>query len=120
MPRPGKILGRYATKTAALEALEKLAGKPIGDAIDLTLEEICTLWKAQHYPRLKEDASLAYDLAWSKLEPLAARKMRTLRTEDVQKIIDADVEKGRQSVHRQKGPDALQPALPVRHAQGYH
>lgn len=95
MAKGGKILGRYATKTAALEALEKLAGKPIGDAIDLTLEEIYTLWKAQHYPRLKEDASLAYDLAWSKLEPLAARKMRTLRTEDVQKIIDADVEKGR-------------------------
>lgn len=95
MAKGGKILGRYATKTAALEALEKLAGKPIGDAIDLTLEEIYTLWKAQHYPRLKEDASLACDLAWSKLEPLAARKMRTLRTEDVQKIIDADVEKGR-------------------------
>lgn len=95
MAKGGKILGRYATKTAAQEALEKLAGKPIGDAIDLTLQEIFTLWKAQHYPRLKEDACLAYDLAWSKLEPLAPRKMRTLRTEDVQKIVDADVAKGR-------------------------
>ena len=48
MAKGGKILGRYATKTAAQEALEKLAGKPIGDAIDLTLQEIFTLWKAQH------------------------------------------------------------------------
>ena len=56
MAKGGKILGRYATKTAAQEALEKLAGK---------------------------------------LEPLAPRKMRTLRTEDVQKIVDADVAKGR-------------------------
>ena len=95
MAKGGKILGRYATKTAALEALEKLAGKPIGDAIDLTLQEIYTLWSAQHYPRLKEDARLAYELAWSKLEPLGGKKMRTLRTEDVQKVIDADVAKGR-------------------------
>lgn len=93
--KAGKILGRYATKTAALEALEKLAGKPIGDAIDLTLQEIYTLWSAQHYPRIKEDAIRGYELAWAKLEPLAARKMRTLRTEDVQAIIDADVAKGR-------------------------
>lgn len=94
MAKGGKILGRYATKTAAQEALEKLAGKPIGDAIDLTLQEI-SHFEGPALPRLKEDACLAYDLAWSKLEPLAPRKMRTLRTEDVQKIVDADVAKGR-------------------------
>ena len=93
--KSGKIMGYYATKTAAVEALGKLAGKPVGDAIDLTLGEIHTLWMAQHYPRLGEDAKLAYDGAWTKLEPLQAKKMRTLRTEDVQKIIDADVENGR-------------------------
>lgn len=94
MAKGGKVLGLYATKAAAMEALEKLSGKPIGDAIDLTLADIHTLWMAQHYPRIKDDAKLAYDSAWAKLEPLAGRKMRTLRTEDVQKIVDADVEKG--------------------------
>ena len=93
--KAGTIMGYYATKTAAVEALGKLAGKPVGDAIDLTMGEVHTLWMAQHYPRLGEDAKLAYDGAWAKLEPLQAKKMRTLRTEDVQQIIDADVEKGR-------------------------
>lgn len=93
--KAGKILGYYATKAAATEALERLAGRPVGDAIDMTLEDIYTLWKAQHYPRLREDAVRGYEGSWVKLAPLAGRKMRSIRTEDVQKIIDADVEKGR-------------------------
>ena len=92
--KAGTIMGYYATKTAAVEALGKLAGKPVGDAIDMTLQDIYTLWSAQHYPRVKEDAKRGYELAWAKLEPLAAKKMRSLRTEDVQNIVDADVEKG--------------------------
>ena len=95
MAKGGKILGRYATKTAAMEALEKLAGKPIGDAIDLTLEEIYTLWNAQHYPRVSVHTKASYEDAWAKLKPLAGKKMRTLRTEDIQAIIDAEVAKGR-------------------------
>ena len=100
--KSGKIMGYYATKTAAVEALGKLAGKPVGDAIDMTLQDIYTLWSAQHYPRVKEDARRGYELAWAKLEPLAARKMRSLRTEDVQRIIDADVQAGRKRTTTEK------------------
>lgn len=91
----GKILGYYATKAGAQEALEKLAGHPVGDAIDLTLGEIYTLWNSEHFPRVGEDSKRGYENAWKKLQPLETRKMRVLRTEDIQAIIDADVAKGR-------------------------
>ena len=91
----GKILGYYATKSAATEALDRLAGRPVGDAIDLTLSEIYTLWSAEHYPRIGDDAKLSYETAWKKLKPLEGLKMRALRTEDVQAIIDEDVKNGR-------------------------
>ena len=93
--KSGKILAYYATKSAAEEARAKLSGKPIGDAIDLTMDEIHTLWQAQQYPRLSPKGKETYDLAWAKLEPLAPRKMRSIRTEDVQAIVDAEAEKGR-------------------------
>lgn len=93
--KKGKIMGYYATKTAALEALSKLAGKPVGDAIDLTLGEIYTLWSAQHYARVSEHTRASYEYTWDKFQPLAARKMRSLRTEDVQALVDAETTDGR-------------------------
>lgn len=93
--KSGTIMGRYATKSGAMEALAKLAGKPVGDAIDLTVGEIHTLWQAQHYARLTPKGQETYDLAWAKLEPLAPRKMRSIRTEDVQAIVDGEAAKGR-------------------------
>lgn len=93
--KSGKIMGYYATKTAAVEALGKLAGKPVGDAIDLTMGEIHTLWMARHYKDLTPKGRETYDNAWKKLQPLEGRKMRALRTHDVQAIINAQVADGR-------------------------
>ena len=69
----GNVLG--TPNAAVTEALEKLAGKSVGDAIDLTLGETYALWKPRSFPGLRQDARLAYShfLAGKKCRASAQR-----------------------------------------------
>ncbi|MPM30386.1 Tyrosine recombinase XerC [bioreactor metagenome] len=91
----GTFLGAYSTKAMAIETLEKLQKKPVSEAYNFTLEEVRELWKKEHYPVLSEKGRESYDLAWSLFEPIKENKMRDIRTEDVQKLVDVQVSKGR-------------------------
>lgn len=86
--RKGIIVGCYATKTEALEALAALQGEKLPDWYNITLEEVFERWKAQAWPELSEKSKEMYAGAWKKISPLAARKMREIRTADYQGIID--------------------------------
>lgn len=86
--RKGIIVGYYATKTEALEALAALQGEKLPDWYNITLEEVFERWKAQAWPELSEKSKEMYAGAWKKISPLAARKMREIRTADYQGIID--------------------------------
>ena len=93
--RKGVWLGTYETKAAALEALERSARRPISDAINLTMEQIWERWKAEKFPGLAEKSQEVYLTTWPIFSGLAGEKMRTLRTEDVQRLVDEQVQKGR-------------------------
>ncbi len=82
------VIGCYETKTAALEALAGIQGERLPDWYNITLQEVFERWKAQAWPELAEKSQKMYSGAWKKLSPLAARKMREIRTADYQEIID--------------------------------
>jgi hypothetical protein len=50
---------------------------------------------AEHCPALSEKGREPYKLAWAFFGPLKQKKMRDIRTVDVQKLADAQVIKGR-------------------------
>ena len=93
--RKGVIVGYYSTKTEALEALAAIQGERLPDWYNITLEEVFERWKAQAWPELSEKSKEMYAGAWKKISPLAARKMREIRTADYQAAIDALAGKSR-------------------------
>ena len=46
--RAGVMIGSYATKTEALEALERTKNQEISERYNATFTEIYELWKAEH------------------------------------------------------------------------
>ncbi|MCI5842625.1 MAG: tyrosine-type recombinase/integrase [Clostridiales bacterium] len=93
--RKGVILGLYATKAEAQYKLDSTAGKPIGDGINLTMEEIHTLWWAEHQRDISADTVEAYEMTWKLFDQLKAKKFRNIRTDDVQELIDHQVRQER-------------------------
>ena len=92
--RGGRLIGTYATKSEALLALERVAGKELGMSYSYTLEQVYDCWRAEHFPTLTAKGEEMYRLAWKRLEPLKARKMRELRTAHYQGIVNAMEDEG--------------------------
>ena len=47
--KSGVIIGYYETKTAALEAVNKLIGQDITEKYNMTFDEVYADWKSEHY-----------------------------------------------------------------------
>ncbi len=92
--RSGQFIGTYATKSEALLALDRVAGRELGDCYSYTLEQVYDSWRAEHFPTLTDKGREMYRLAWKCMEPLKARKMRELRTAHYQGIINAMEDEG--------------------------
>ena len=89
------MIGTFATRAEALRKLETLSNKPVGDAYNLTLCEVHTLWEAEHSLDVANKTMNVYAAAWKRMQPLERMKMRDVRTEHVQDLIDAEVQDGR-------------------------
>lgn len=92
--RGGQYLGYYPTKSEALTALERAAGKELGASYNYTLRQVYDCWRAEHFPTLTEKGRETYRQAWKRVEALAFRKMRELRTADYQGIVNAMEDEG--------------------------
>ncbi len=91
----GVFIGTYPTKTDAQTALDRLAGQDLKDRYNLSVEGVRELWKAEKYPDLSDKGKESYEIAWALFEAVKDKKMREVRTEDIQPLIDAQVKKGR-------------------------
>ena len=91
----GVYIGSYATRAAAEAALDKFRDRDISDSYNYTLDQIHSLWKAERYDAMTAKGKESYDLAWKLFEKIKNIKMKSIRAEDVQPLIDAQVEKGR-------------------------
>ena len=89
------IIGYYPDKTTAVRALDTaVATNTITDKYNITLGQVHEEWKGVHYKTIGPKAQESYDIAWKRLETLAGRKMRELRSGDYQAIITIMVDAG--------------------------
>lgn len=100
--KSGVIIGYYETKTAALEALNKLAGRDITERYNMTFAEVFKEWSAEHYKGISDSAIEGYDRAFDVSAPLHQRKFRDLRTADFQHIIDDHKDKSLSALSKLK------------------
>ena len=96
------IIGYFETRTAALEALNKLAGKDISDRFNMTFEDVYREWSAEHCKDLSKSSTDGYKRAYDLSESLHKRKFRDLRTKDFQPIIDGNKGKSHSTLSKIK------------------
>lgn len=82
------ILGYYATKTAALNALNEAIASNVTDRINMTLADTFNSWKQTAYRELSAKSIEAYDICFKHLESLHKVKIKDIKADDVQAIID--------------------------------
>lgn len=81
-------LGYYETKTAALNALSEAISLNITDRINMTLATAFEAWKQTAYRELSKKSIEAYDICFKHLESLHDTKIKDIKADDVQAIID--------------------------------
>jgi integrase len=82
------VIGYYAKKTDALDALSRLVGKDISERYNMTFSDIYEGWKFEHYREIGQKSIDGYENAYKNCESLYDRKFRELRTRDFQEIVD--------------------------------
>ena len=82
------IIGYYETKTAAIEALNRLAGRTLDERYNMTFSEVFEAWKAEHYKEITDAGRASYNRAYDVFAPLHRKKFRDLRTADFQIVLD--------------------------------
>lgn len=96
------IIGYYPKKTDALEALERLSGKPLDERYNMTFSEVFEAWKAEHYREIGKQGIESYNGAYKIFAPLHSRKFRDLRASDFQAVIDQYMNKSHSTVSKYK------------------
>lgn len=81
------VLGHYASPGEAIQALDTYnAQRTPAERLKSTFAEIYGRWSATHFSSIGEDTKDGYVRAYSKAEKLWNVEVRTLKTEDYQKL----------------------------------
>jgi len=96
------VIGYYETKTAALEALERLSGRTIEERYNMTFEEVFEAWKAEHYREIGPKGIESYNRAYAIFEPLHKKQFRSLKTANFQGVVDQHMNKSHSTVSKYK------------------
>lgn len=84
------FIGSFKSAKEAQLALEKARKTPISDLYNYTLEQVFEKWKEAHYQTIGPKGQYGYDGAYKFLLPIANQKIRLLRTDDFQNIINSN------------------------------
>lgn len=96
------VIGYYETKTAALEALNRLTGRSIEDRYNMTFAEVYQSWKLEHYKEITDAGRASYNRAFDVFEPIHKKKFRDLRTADFQAVLDPYMHQSHSTVSKHK------------------
>lgn len=104
MIKKQEILGHYASSKEAKAALAHYLEHPVVE-INMTVDDLHTLWLSRaEYKNLAKQSKDCYNAAWKKIpEDVKSIKFRELRTEDMQKCIDAYLNQSKTSLSYIKG-----------------
>ena len=89
------IIGYYGTEREAAFALANTDVKRISPEFNSTLEDVYNIWSRTHFKDLNESSVVGYEVAWKHLESCRNKKMRDIKADDFQCVIDNLIEKGR-------------------------
>lgn len=92
--KAGEVIGYYQTRNDALQALERFAGRVPGDNFNITFAEAYAKWKDEHFRRVGDSSIDGYEAAFRRCAALHNQKLRQLRTESYQAVIDAQAGAG--------------------------
>lgn len=84
--RKYRTKGGFSTKREALEYCQVMRGSV--DKKMPTLHELYSVWEKSELPKLSKDKQSAYRKARKRLESIIGRKIDSLTTADLQKVID--------------------------------
>ena len=96
------IIGYYETKTAALEAINRLTGRSLDERYNMTFAEVYEAWKAEHYKEITDAGRSSYNRAFDVFAPLHNKKFRDLRTADFQAVLDPYMKQSHSTVSKHK------------------
>jgi len=96
------IIGYYETKTAAIEALNRLTGRSLDERYNMTFEDVFVAWKAEHYKELTKSGQAQYEISYKVFSDLHRKKFRDLRTADFQAALDPHMGKTYSTVSKYK------------------
>lgn len=96
------VIGYYETKTAALEALNRLSGRSLDERYNMTFSDVFEAWKSEHYRDIGGKSVASYNRAYAIFEPLHQKKFRTIKTADFQAVIDKHMGKSNSAVSKYK------------------
>lgn len=89
------VLGYYSSKTEALNDLNNAVAVNVSNRVDMTLEKCYEEWSEPYFKELQKSRINNYKSIWKKFKPLYKKKIKDLRANDVQKIIDAITKDGK-------------------------
>ena len=91
----GEYLGYWETEMEAQVYLNDWVKRQTTSAANYTLAQMRDQWmESNRYKKLSKDAKNNYAAAWSRLQILADRKIRVLKTADYQKAIQLALDQG--------------------------
>ena len=96
------IIGYYETKTAATEALNRLAGRSLDERYNMTFAEVFEAWKAEHYKEITDAGRASYNRAFDVFAPLHKKKFRELRTADFQAVLEPYMKQSHSTLSKHK------------------
>ena len=96
------IIGYYETKTAALEALNRLAGRSLDERYNMTFADVFDAWKSEHYKEITDAGRASYNRAYDVFAPIHRKKFRELRTADFQTVLDPYMKQSHSTVSKHK------------------
>jgi site-specific recombinase XerD len=78
----------------AMSAHAEYNKRPIGERMDITLEELYNEWSKARFPKLSDNTVGNYIASWNYLSVLKKEKVKNLKTLHIQAIIDDMVKAG--------------------------
>ena len=96
------VLGCYDTKTAAMEALERMAAMDVSEKYNMTFAQVFEAWKEEHYRDITAAGIATYENSFKIFAELHDRKFRSLRTADFQRVMDRHMDKTHSTLSKYK------------------
>lgn len=97
-----QILGYYATRKEAIQALADYNANGLIIKSDMTLEQIYKDWSSKKYPQISKQSVQGYQASWLKFKSLAKVPINNIRTAQLQAVIEHNSQMSASSLQKIK------------------